>query len=59
MFRANLTISKIAREKRPAFGRAFSFVQLNFLQHPRTKSPGVTEEFWQMPSVRRYAAGFL
>ncbi len=25
MFRANLTISKIAQVKRPAFGRAFSF----------------------------------
>jgi hypothetical protein len=25
------------------------------MQHPRTKSPGVTEEFWQSAISQRYA----
>jgi hypothetical protein len=38
------------------FGRAFLFVLLEIeKQHPRTKSPGVTEEFWQSAISQRYA----
>jgi hypothetical protein len=49
MFRANLTISKVAQVKRPAFWPGvFVCGFANFKkQHPRTKSPGVTEGFWQ------------
>jgi hypothetical protein len=53
MFRAKLTISKFAQEKRPAFWPGV-FVCVAFVlksrvekQHPRTKSPGVTEGLWR------------
>jgi CheY-like chemotaxis protein len=56
MFRANLTISKIAQESARPFGRAFLFAVHEFeKQHPRTKSPGVTEGFGNVPSAKRYA----
>ncbi len=48
MFRAKLTISKVAPGRARPFGRAFLFVAYEFeKQHPRTKSAGVTEGFWQ------------
>jgi hypothetical protein len=48
MFRVNLTISKIAQEKRPAFWSGVFVCGFRIHSTRERKSTGVTEEFWQI-----------